>query len=158
MDCKLENAARTLVRIEILILQGLLRGIAVFLTEVCLIPTVPLLVAILRIMETQGRLNLPTRLLLISKWTLVDGLWIALSSPFRSIANTICDTVEIVRVEWNTRWMHGEPKRPDGHPLDIRSADDEARMGMAATLSVVRDYNAEARMYGQGLPIDETKL
>ena len=64
----------------------------------------------------------------------------------------------IVEVEWKTRWLTGQPKKPSGHPIPVDGEISEEQKGLAAIRSVVRDYNEEARSYGQGIDIDETTL
>ena len=159
MDCKHEPAVRTLLRIEVLVIQGLLEGAFLFLVGLAVIPLAPFIVAFGRwsVEGRRGRRRLLTRLLMIPLWFL-SGLLFGVIGPFGTLLNSFREVAEVARVEWANRWRTGSPKTPDGHSLRERSAEEQEMWEAAIAMSVVADYNDEARAHGQGLPIDETRL
>ena len=75
--------------------------------------------------------------------------------PFKMFLSTLADTKVIVGVEWANRWSNGRPKKPNGHPLRRRSADERERIDAAITMGVIEDYNDEAMERGQGIDFGE---
>lgn len=155
MDCKCEIAARTFIRIEALLLQGLMHGILIAVFGVLAIPIFPFAYAAARWQVSAH--GFVTRFCLVPLWFAM-GVIRAVTVPFSVAGRTVSSLSEIARAEWETRWMTGMPKKPDGHPLKLETDDERGLKDFAYTVGVIRDYNAEAREYGQGLPIDETEL
>lgn len=156
MDCKTENAVRTFLRIEVIILQGLLQGVFLSLIGVCLIPFVPFIVAFTRWRVERNRLKWHTRVMLTPMWML-SGFFFGLANPIGILFKAIADVKEIARVEWENRWRLGQPKKPNGHPLPIRTPEDQERLDAAVMMGVVEDYNEEAKSYGQGIDFDDAE-
>lgn len=157
MSAKHESMAATLMRIEVIILQGLCYTAAMFAIGLMLMPLAPIVVPFHRWRATRGRLRFITRVLLLPLWS-VGGALYGLLSPFAFLITTMSELRTVVVVEWAARKAVGNPKKPNGHPLEIRTAEEKAALDLAMTMSVVKDYNAEARSYGQGLNIDESQL
>ena len=157
MNKKRESMAVTLWRIEAIILQGLCYGVVLFAIGILLMPAAPIVVPFHRWMAARKRLHFLTRVLLVPIWML-GGCLYGVLSPFVAFCSTVADLRTVVAVEWAARNNILNPKKPNGHPLEISTAEEKAAIDMATTLSVVKDYNAEARSFGQGLPIDETEL
>lgn len=154
---KRENTAKTLVRIEALILQGLLMGLFLTAMGIVLMPVMPFAVVINRWRAERKRHRFLTRVWLIPFW-FVSGCLYAILAPIGIVWNTISDLRTIVAVEWAMRTLAGEPKKPNGHPIELPTAEERAKRDLAKTVDVIRDYNGEARAFGQGLPIDEREL
>lgn len=148
---KQENAAKTLMRIEAIILQGLLMGLFLFAMGIALMPFMPFVVMIRRWRAAKSRIALlPVYF--------VSGCLYAAVAPFGVLVKTIADLRTVVAVEWATRTLEGQPKKPNGQPLRLPTDEERAMIDLAYTIGVIRDYNGEAREYGQGLPIDESRL
>ena len=113
MDCRCENAAYSLVRVETLLLQGLLRGCFLFIFGVAAIPITPFIVGYLKCKAEWGGLSPWRRLLRIPNWIVVGCLY-AFLIPLGAFATSIADTIQICRAEWDNRWRTGIPKNPDG--------------------------------------------
>lgn len=154
MDCKFESAAKTFVRIETIILQGVVSGALVSAATVLMIPFVPFALVLVKWGGDKGFFG---SLAAAPLW-FFSGCLSAVIAPIAVLGKTFVDLCEISRMEWETRWMSGEPKKPNGHPLPVPTADEIERRDLACLAGVIRDYNGEARRYGQGLPIDERKL
>lgn len=154
MDCKPESAVRTFIRIEVIILQGLLHGILLSLMGVVLIPFVPFIVAFARWRVTRGSKRWLTRVMCLPMWFL-SGLLFGIINPIGILFKSLADMKEIARIEWMNRWMTGQPKRPNGHPLKIRSPEEQNRIDAAITMGVVQDYNDEALEHGQGIELED---
>lgn len=154
MDCKKESAVRTFIRIEVIILQGLLQGTFLSLMGVFLIPIVPFIVAFARWRVTRGSKRWLTRVICLPMW-LLSGLLFGVLNPMGILFKTIADVKEVARIEWMNRWMTGQPKKPNGHPLPVRSPEDRDRFDAAITMGVVRDYNEEAIAHGQGIDLKD---
>ena len=153
MDCKMENAAYSFVRIECLALQGACQSVLVLLFRLVAIPFMPFVLMVVKWSLAKGMMPWWKRTLMIPFW-FFQGIVYALVSPFHFFFSMLSDTVEICRFEWENRWRTGVPKRQDGHPLDIRPPEELARDDLYTTLGVIADYNEEARRYGQGIDID----
>lgn len=154
---KQENTAKTLVRIEALIIQGLLMGVFLAAMGIILMPVMPFVVVLNRWRTERKRYRFITRVWLVPFW-FVSGCLYAILNPIGIVWKTITDLRTIVVVEWATRMLEEQPKKPNGHPIELPTAEERAKRDLAKTVDVIRDYNGEARAYGQGLPIDERKL
>ena len=154
MDCKTESAARSAIRIEAIVLQGIAHGLFLFAIGVLTAPLVPFVFMFGR---TRANFGKWTRVL-CSPFFFAAGCLFALVNPFVVLLGNLKDVLGVAKVEWETRWMAGQPKKPNGHPLAVRSDEERELDELAVTVGVIKDYNAEAREYGQGLPIDETAL
>ena len=152
-----ENTVKTLLRIEAIIIQGILMGLLLFAIGVALIPFVPFSVVHKRWKAHRGDRRTFRRVLNSPFW-FVSGCLYALLSPIGILWKTVSDLRTVVAVEWAMRMLEDEPKKPNGHPLELPTPDERARRALAHTMGVIRDYNGEARTCGQGLPIDETRL
>lgn len=139
MDCKPESAVKTCLRIELLILQGLLLGIGLFLVGVLAMPFVPFAVVVNRWRLHIGKIVFLKRLLLMPIW-FVSGMAISMINPFGILFNTFSDTIGICIMEWLNRWTTGKPKRPNGHPLRIRSEKEIEASNVAIAQGVMADY------------------
>ena len=157
MDCKTESAVRTCLRIEVIVIQGLTEGLLGAVLAVVLAPTAPFVLAARAFWTSRKRLRLWRRILMLPWWW-VRGLLMGVSLPFVILYEAVVGVLEVARVEWATRWMSGEPKKPNGHPMPIRSTEEETLIDLAVMRGVIKDYNGEARRHGQGLPVDERKL
>ncbi|MGN0130688.1 MAG: hypothetical protein ACI4CE_07370 [Methanomethylophilus alvi] len=154
---KRENTAKTLVRIEAIVLQGLLMGMFLTAMGIVMIPVMPFVVVYNRWRAEKKRHRFITRVWLTPFW-FVSGIMYSLLSPIGIVWKTVADIRTVVAVEWATRTLDGEPKKPNGHPIELPTAYERERRDLAKTVGVIRDYNAAARAHGQGLPIDERKL
>ena len=153
---KQENTARTLVRMEVIILQGLLMGIIQFVIGIATIPVMPFAVMCNRWRADVGH-GFFARVCHLPLWFL-SGCLYAVIAPFETTRKTIADLRAVVSAEWATRNLEDNPLKPNGHPLQMPTAEQRAIRHLAHTLWVIRDYNGEARRFGQGLPIDESRL
>lgn len=149
MDTIPESAATTLVRIEVLVLQGVLRTAILSASGVLLIPFAPFLMLLVRCRDS----GLPwwKRGLMLPFWFII-GFLIALMAPFSALWKGLADTARIVCVEWTERWRNGTAKYPDGRQMLIPTAFHEHLVDVAITKGVIADYNQEARQHGQGIP------
>lgn len=149
MDTMPESAARTLVRIEVIVLQGILRAVLLSALAILLMPIAPFVVTIARF----GYARMPwwKRLLMLPLWILL-GIVLSVMAPFTSLWRGLTDTIGIAAVEWRERWRNGIAKYPDGRPMVIPTPEHERIVDVAITKSVIEDYNDEARQHGQGIP------
>jgi hypothetical protein len=154
MDCKHESAVKTCLRIDTLVIQGFLYGVFLSLVAVVLIPFSPLLVAIARWRAERGRIRRLVRVMLLPLW-MAWGLLFGLVNPFRVFYKSMVEVREVARMEWANRWTTGTPKKPNGHPLRVRSEEEKERIGASITMGVVVDYNDEAREHGQGIDLED---
>lgn len=154
MDCKTESIVRTFIRIEVIALQGLLQGSFLSLMGIVLIPFVPFIVAFARWRVTRGSKRWLTRVMCLPMW-LLSGLLFGIINPIGILFKAFADIREMAYIEWANRWMTGQPKKPNGHPLPIRSPEDQDRFDAAITMGVVRDYNDEALAHGQGIDFED---
>lgn len=155
MDCKLEPASRTLLRIECLSLQGCVKGLLCFIRDILFAPFVPFVVMAMRWRVAKARRGIVMRLLLFPWWFLI-GCFMAVATPFMRLWFMLKDIVSVCDAEWQNRWTASTPKMPDGHPYPIEDAADR-NSDLAVTLGVLKDYNEEAKRFGQGMnipPID----
>lgn len=152
---KEENAAKTLVRIEAIILQGLLMGLLLSAVGVALSPIVPVVVGCRRWRAERKTRHLATCLLLLPLWML-SGCFYAMLNPLNILKKTVADLPAVVAVEWKCRTEEGSPKKPNGHPLVLPTAEYRAAVDAAAVYVVYRDYFEEARESGQGPSLDGT--
>ena len=151
MDCIQESAARSLVRIEVLVLQGIARAVTLFAIGLLTMPIMPFV-------SLSSEWRLSKNLMPWWKRILYTPLWLALGcvvavvSPFGVLYNGLKETKAIAKVEWKERWRYGTAKRPDGSPMNIPTPEEVRLLDVAITKGVIEDYNAEARMHGQGIP------
>lgn len=156
MDCKPPSSVKVMLRIEILLLQGILRAVLAFVAMLFVMPFIPFAVVTTRWILSRGTKGILFRLSLVPMWFLL-GVVLALVHPFVVLFTTLRDTMEIIKWEWVNRWMLGSPKKPDGTPMEIPTETEKADLDLGATLSVIRDYNEEAKQHGQGLDIPPLK-
>ena len=149
MDVKPESAAKTLVRIEVLAMQGLVRAVLLFLFGACTIPAVPVILAITRWRQMQAAWW--KKAVRIPAWGLV-GMLLGVAAPFVAFWRGIADTGHMAVREWKGRWRNGIAKYLDGRPMVIPTLEQQQRLEAAITRGVIADYNAEARRHGQGIP------
>lgn len=150
MDCKMENAAVSVVRIEALVLQGMVSGLLSAAVSVLTIPLNAFVLVGGNFRRTKRAISLWGRLARTPLW-LLDGLAYSLLAPFVKIIKAIVDSVDVAQVEWNSRWTSGTPKLPNGHPAPILSEEEKMERDAAITMSVIEDFNEEAAEFGQGL-------
>lgn len=153
MDCIQESAARTLLRIEVLLLQGIAVSAYSFAVGLLAIPILPIANPVLKIMYN-GYLTKPVRWwampVYLPVWIL-QGLWDGILYPFKAFINAATATIAICKAEWRERWRNGTLKNPDGTAMVIPDDEDEELVEAAITKSVLDDYNDEARQHGQGI-------
>ena len=150
MDCRQESAATTLVRIEVLVLQGLARAVLVSILGIVTMPIAPFALMFIRL-GGSGDMPWWKRILYCPAW-LGIGVVLAIAAPFIALVNGIVFTKTIVGVEWRERWRCGTMRRPDGSSLPIPDEEGLRLQDIAITRSVIEDYNEEARQHGQGIP------
>lgn len=138
MDCKLECASRTLLRIECIELQGFLHLLFRIVKSVLAIPLIPFVRVIEGLFNRSKRWY--WRIVLMPVW-FSSGLMIAIFSPFRIVFYTIRDMSVVARAEWYNRWRASTPKLPNGRPLYIMSDAEELILDEKITQDVIRDYN-----------------
>lgn len=141
MDCRMENAAFTFVRIEALALQGICRSIVLSLLLLLAIPFVPFVIVVSQWMLAKGEMPWWWRVLMVPFW-LAKGIMFALVSPWVYFGSVMVDTRDICRYEWANRWRSGVPKNPKGHPLEILPPETKAMEDANITLGVMADYGA----------------
>lgn len=151
MDCKLENAARSMVRIECLLLQGFLYGVWRAVCAVLFMPFIPYVYLVSRFLGFAPTGRWLVRIVLIPYWIVV-GIMVAVVSPFKQFWKVIADMWYVTRSEWVNRWRASTPKKPNGKPLYIMDDYERTMLDYAVIESVIKDYNAEAKFYGQGIP------
>ena len=139
MDCKLEPASRSLLRIECLLLQGMFKGILCFIRDMLLIPIVPFVVIAMRWRMESVRRGIVLRLMLCPWWFLI-GCFTAVATPFMRLWNALKDIVAVCDAEWQNRWTASTPKTPDGHPYQIEDEDVWNSRDIAVLMGVLRDY------------------
>ena len=149
MDTIPESAATTLVRIEVIVLQGILRAVLLAVAGIVLMPIAPFVVTVMRFRV--AKMPWWKRLLMLPLW-FVQGFLLAFIAPFSALWRGLADTIGIAAVEWRERWRNGIAKYPDGRPMSIPTPEQERLTDVAITQSVIEDYNAEAREHGQGIP------
>lgn len=120
MDCKPESAARTLCRISLIAIQGVLHGIVSFLLALLFIPGTFAIVV-----HTEVRARSGWAVILLFPWFLVEGILGALLSPFVVLWKHWHDIREVVAIEWRARWLAASPKKPDGEPIPEREFLEE---------------------------------
>ena len=136
MDTISESAATTLVRIEAIVIQGILRAVLLAAFGIAIVPISPFVVTAVRFKGAS--MSWWKRILMTPYWF---GLGILLSSmaPFSVLWRGLRDTVSIVSVEWRERWRNGVAKYPDGRPMLIPLEPERTDDGAIAQ-SVVEDY------------------
>ena len=152
MDCRLECAARTIVRMECIAIQGMVHGLFNAVLSVFAMPCVPFFYVWGRMATQTGNAAWLKRIALSPIW-LLCGIWFAFWTPIMLLVRTIADMVVVLRAEWVNRWMSGIPKNLDGTPMDIPTEEEQAILDAVIQRSVIRDYNEEAKRYGQGIDI-----
>lgn len=150
MDTIPESAATTLVRIAVLVLQGITRAVLLAMLAIVLIPIAPFIVTVARFRHSD--LTWWKKSLMLPIWFVI-GTLISVLSPFSTFWRGLQETRVISVVEWRERWRNGTAKTPDGKPMHIPTPEEERLFDVAITKSVIDDYNEEARMHGQGIPI-----
>lgn len=148
MDSVSESAATTFARMEVLAMQGVLRAGVVFLAGVVAMPFAPF--ALTAVRASQKGESWRKKLLCLPAW-FFWGIAIAILAPFSSALSVLSATRTMVAVEWRERWRCGTALRPDGSPMRIPTEEEKRAVDAAVTLSVLRDYNDEARRHGQGI-------
>ena len=149
MDTIPESAATTLVRIEVIVLQGILRAVLLSVAGIVLMPIAPFVVTVMRFRV--AKMPWWWRTLMIPYWFSL-GILLAVIAPFSALWRGLSDTMGIAAVEWRERWRNGTAKYPDGRPMLIPTVEQERLVDVAITKSVIEDYNEEARQHGQGIP------
>lgn len=149
MDTIPESAATTLVRIEVIVLQGILRAVLLAVAGIVLMPIAPFVVTVMRFRV--AKMPWWKRILMLPLW-FVLGILLAVIAPFSALWRGLSDTIGIAAVEWRERWRNGIAKYPDGSPMPIPTVEQERLVDVAITKSVIEDYNEEARQHGQGIP------
>ena len=149
MDTIPESAATTLVRIEVIVLQGILRAVLLSVAGIVLMPIAPFVVTVMRFRV--AKMPWWWRTLMIPYWFSL-GILLAVIAPFSALWRGLSDTIGIAAVEWRERWRNGVAKYPDGRPMLIPTVEQERLVDVAITKSVIEDYNEEARQHGQGIP------
>ena len=150
MDCKMENAARSLVRIETLALQGIARSLFLFVIGIVVIPFMPFVAVCVRF--ANASFSKWRRVLCIPHWFVLCVI-LAVYAPFAALFRTWHDTIDICRQEWRTRWTCGQPKKLDGTPVAPPSEYDRRVTDIAYTFSAIRDYRKEAEECGQHIEL-----
>ncbi len=154
---KREKAAKTLVRMEAIAIQGVLMGAAQTMLAMLLMSFAPFVIAGRRWRAETKERNLAVCVLMLPLWFVAGGLF-AVTMPLVALASAASDLRAVMRVEWASAVEDGQPLSPSGHPVELPDPDLRAALDADCTLGVIRDYNAEARVFGQGLPIDESRL
>lgn len=148
MDCKMESTARSLVRIECLVIQGILHGFSGALLQTIAIPIMPFVFSISAYRRHGRSMGWRQRAAGLPVW-FVSGAAFAVAAPFGILRRVFNDLREIARMEWKTRWQATGPKMPDGSPMPIPTGLDTAALDYAVLKSVVEDYGREADEAGQ---------
>lgn len=149
MDCKLEHASRTLVRIEAIEAQGIVRNFLTFPMMVLMIPITPFLITRHRYMEEKDKLSWLKMILFIPCW-FVFSILIAFTIPFQFIADSVLSLWMVAKFEWNTRWAASNPKKPNGEPIAPFEMMDKRQIDETVFESIVKDYPEEAETYLNG--------
>ena len=97
MDTIPESAATTLVRIEVIVLQGILRAVLLSVAGIVLMPIAPFVVTVMRFRV--AKMPWWKRLLMLPLW-FVLGILLAVIAPFASLWRGLADTIGIAAVEW----------------------------------------------------------
>lgn len=155
MSIRPESVIRTLLRIEAIVAQGVLNSLVMFLGGVILLPIMPFVLWVKQWKIDAGGFF---RKLFKSPLWLLIGIVDAIIIPFIALGKTLANIKPVVEVEWKTRRMIGQPRKPNGKPYIPPTKEERERQDLAVTVGVIKDFNDEAREYGQELPIDETKL
>ena len=118
MDCKPESAAVTMLRIECLVFQGIIRSVLMFVFWVVMFPIAPVFYLVEFIRYNTGRMPL-WKLILKTPVVLFMGVLAAAMLPFVEAVENIGMTFKIARAEWRNRNISGTPKHPDGTLMNI---------------------------------------
>lgn len=149
MDCKPEWTGRTFLRIEALLLQGVLHSLLHFGMLVVAIPLAAIWLAKKRY-ETATASHGWLVCLLLSPWWLLLGLGMAIAVPFIALADEVSVMGTLMRAEWEGRWLAAHPKRPSGKPIDVAmfQAQREVDESLEVERDVIKDYAWEAALHG----------
>ena len=142
MDCMPESAARSLVRIECILLQGAFNGFLNLFICLFILPSIPIMYILKRISVERGSNGLIKMSLMIPVW-IMNGIMVMVSMPFVIVCDTMISMYGVARSEWKNRWRAGKPKRPDGKPIEPMTEYEERLLENAITMSVIRDYGQE---------------
>ena len=139
---KQESAARTLVRIEAIAIQGIVRAVLLLLMGVAMIPVSTIIVLYYR-----ARLKPSSWLksiVLVPYWIAV-GTSIAVIAPFSMAWDGLRETVSIAKAEWKERWLYGDAKTLDGRELSIQELSEENISKTEVEMGVLADYGEAAQ-------------
>jgi hypothetical protein len=151
MDCKPESAILTLLRIECLIVQGIVHLLVCLLLSILFIPLNPFVFMFLFYSRSEQKTR--ARKFVRMPYWLFKGCIMAVISPFLVLYNSLKSLIVIPWAEWANRKRSGMPKKPNGEPLEIMSDDERVLLDAAYFCSVIKDYNDEAKEHGQGFDI-----
>ena len=149
MDCKPEWTGRTFLRIEALLLQGILHSLIHFVILVFSIPLAAIWLAKKRYDLSRQNHGVMVSMLL-SPWWLLLGSGMAIAVPFLHLADAVGQMATLIKAEWVDRWMAAHPKRPNGNAIDIARylAQKQADESLAVERGVIKDYSWEAALHG----------
>lgn len=151
MDCKPESAIFPLMRIECLLVQGIVHMVVCLATSILFIPLTPFVFMALFWIRSEEKTR-ARKFVRLPLW-FIRGCLIALSLPFRVLYKSVKSLFIIPWAEWENR--SGTPKKPNGKPLEDMSADERKMLDAAIYCSVIKDYNEEAKRHGQGFDIPD---
>ena len=137
MDCKLEHASRSLVRIEVILLQGLFHALVSSVALIMAIPIVPFCLTYVRMSNEKGKGTIEK--MIIIPWWFIQSILIAVTAPILNMVDSYVSMKEVARMEWTNRWRASHPKKPNGHPL-IRQEGEREFLDRAVEISVLNDY------------------
>ena len=136
MECKPESTAVTLLRIQVIAMQGLIRSVVMFLFWTLMFPFSPFFYAVHRFRNNPNGESTAVRVLKFPL-ALVFGIVSAAAIPFIDSFGSLAMTARIVRAEWSNRAISGTPKMPDGKQMDIQGGSRDG----ATMMDVIGDYD-----------------
>ena len=136
MDTIPESTATTLVRIEAIVIQGILRAILLAAVGILIFPISPFVLTAIRFKG--AGMPLWWRILMIPYWFSL-GIVLSALAPLSVLWRGLADTATIVCVEWRERWRNGEAKYPDGSQMLIPTESGKTD-ALSLTKGVIEDY------------------
>lgn len=137
MDCRMESAAVSLLRIEAIVIQGLTRALLMFAIGMLSIPAVVLVLLFVRIRVGKGSF---IRKVASLPFGFLISIAIAVAAPFADVWRNVALTKTIARAEWKERWRYGSFKTLDGNEASIPTEEERAAEKVEFARQVVADY------------------
>lgn len=145
MDCKPEPAARTLLRMECIAVQGICRAVVLAGIDVVFIPLNTVAFVLERVFGAWtspdiNRFVECLRRFAVSPIWLVQAILHSLWLPFHTLYGNLKYIGPVVKCVWVNRWQAAAPKKPNGAPLKPHSIDFEYYLTARIFDGLFREY------------------